>query len=72
MDGQHTLHSFRRLSVGARLAVGLPVLSMLVVATGLISLRLGPVPINTLEVVWAALSTMGLDGPAIDRTAQLT
>ena len=71
MDGQHTLRSFRRLGVGARLAIGLPVLSVLVVATGLISLRLGPVPIKTLDVVWATLSTMGIDGPAVDRTAQL-
>ncbi len=71
MAGQHTLRAFRRLSVGTRLAIGLPVLSVLVLATGLVSLRLGPVPIKTLEVVWAALSTMGLDGPSVDRTAQL-
>ncbi len=71
MGGQHTLRSFRRLGVGARLAIGLPVLSVLVLATGLISLRLGPVPIKTLDVVWATLSAMGFDGPAVDRTAQL-
>ena len=71
MAGQHTLRSFRRLSVGARLVIGLPVLSVLVVATGLVSLRLGPVPIKTLDVVWAALSTIGIDGPSVDRTAQL-
>jgi iron complex transport system permease protein len=44
---------------------------VLVVATGLVSLRLGPVPIKTLDVVWAALSAMGFDGPSVDRTAQL-
>ncbi len=71
MDGQHTLHSFRRLGVGSRLAIGLPVLSVLVLATGLVSLRLGPVPIKTLDVVWAALSALGIDGPSVDRTAQL-
>ncbi len=71
MAGQHTLHSFRRLGVGTRLVIGLPVLSVLVLATGLVSLRLGPVPIKTLDVAWAALSAMGIDGPTVDRTAQL-
>lgn len=71
MDGQHILRSFRRLSVGTRLVIGLPALSVLVLATGLVSLRLGPVPIKTLDVAWAALSAMGIDGPSVDRTAQL-
>ena len=67
----NVLRGFRRLEVGTRLAISLSLLATLVVVTGLVSLHLGPVPIQTTTVFKSALSAIGIEGLAVDRTAQL-
>ena len=69
--GLSTLRGYRRMGIGARLAIGGTVLLALVLVVGLISLSLGPVDISAGDVAWIVLSAIGLDTPEFGRTEQL-
>ena len=67
----YRLHHYRQIGVAARLAIGAPILLLLVLTVALVSLSLGPVDIPTSHVAWIVLSAFGLDVPAFGRTEQL-
>lgn len=71
MGENSILRSFRSLGVRTRLTIGLSVLAALVLVTGLVSLRLGPVPIQTVDVFKSLLTAAGLEGFPVERTSQL-
>lgn len=65
------LRTYRQSSVAARLAVGAAALGLLTLATALISLNVGPVPIPANHVLAILLSTIGIDVGQFTRTEQL-
>ena len=69
--GLTSLRSYRQSSVTARLAVGSSVLVLLVLATALVSLSLGPVDIPAGHVASILLAFLGLDLADFGRTEQL-
>ena len=66
-----TLRIYRQSGVATRLAVGSSVLLLLVLATALASLSLGPVNIPVDHVASIVLSYLGLDFATFGRTEQL-
>ncbi|MXV80070.1 MAG: iron chelate uptake ABC transporter family permease subunit, partial [Chloroflexi bacterium] len=71
LAGIQSLRGYRQLGVKTRLAIGLSILALLVLAVGLVSLSLGPVDIPVSHVAWIALSAVGFDVPEFGRTEQL-
>ena len=69
--GLNTLRIYRQSGVAIRLAVGSSVLLLLVLATALASLSLGPVNIPVDHVASIILSFLGLDFATFGRTEQL-
>ncbi len=69
--GLTSLRSYRQSSVTARLAVGFSILFLLVLATALVSLSLGPVNIPASHIASIVLSFFGLDLAGFGRTEQL-
>ena len=69
--GLSTLRIYRQSGVVTRLAVGSSVLLLLVLATALASLSLGPVNIPVDHVASIILSFLGLDFATFGRTEQL-
>ena len=69
--GLSTLRIYRQSGVATRLAVGSSVLLLLVLATALASLSLGPVNIPVDHVASIILSFLGLDFATFGRTEQL-
>ena len=69
--GLTTLRSYRQSGVTARLAIGCSALALLILATALVSLSLGPVNIPFSHVAAIALSFLGLDVADVGRTEQL-
>ena len=67
----NTLRIYRQSGVATRLAVGSSVLLLLVLATALASLSLGPVNIPVDHVASIVLSYLGLDFATFGRTEQL-
>ena len=65
------LRGYRQSGVSTRLAVGSSVLLLLILATALISLSLGPVNIPASHVASILLSYFGLDLADFGRTEQL-
>ena len=65
------LEGYRRSGVSARLAIGSSVLGLLILATALVSLSLGPVGIPASHVASIVLSFVGLDFADFGRTEQL-
>ena len=69
--GIATLRSYRQSGVTARLMVGSSILFLLILATALVSLSLGPVNIPASHVASIVLSFFGLDAAGFGRTEQL-
>ena len=69
--GRARLRRYRQSTVAARLTIGSSVLIALILATGLISLSLGPVEIPVDRVTSIVLSFIGLDFVDFSRTEQL-
>ena len=69
--GLTKLRSYRQSGVTARLAVGCSILLLLILATALVSLSLGPVNIPVSHVASIVLSFLGLDLADFGRTEQL-
>ena len=69
--GRARLRRYRQSTVVARLTIGSSVLIALILATGLISLSLGPVEIPVDRVTSIVLSFIGLDFVDFSRTEQL-
>ena len=69
--GLTSLRGYRQSSVTARLAVGFSFLLVLVLATALVSLSLGPVNIPASHVASIMLSLLGLELADFSRTEQL-
>ena len=69
--GLTTLRSYRQSGVTARLAIGCSALLLLILATALVSLSLGPVNIPFSHVAAIVLSFLGLDVADVGRTEQL-
>ena len=69
--GLTTLRSYRQSGVTARLAIGCSILVLLILATVLVSLSLGPVNIPFSHVAAIVLSFLGLDLADFGRTEQL-
>ena len=69
--GLTTLRSYRQSGVTARLAIGCSFLVLLILATALVSLSLGPVNIPFSHVAAIALSFLGIDLAEVGRTEQL-
>ena len=69
--GINALLSYRQSGVGTRLAIGLSVLLLLILAAILVSLSLGPVNIPVSHVASIALSYFGLDVVEFGRTEHL-
>ena len=69
--GLTTLRSYRQSGVTARLAIGCSILILLILATALVSLSLGPVNIPFSHVVATVLSFLGLDLADVGRTEHL-
>ena len=65
------LEGYRRSGVNTRLAIGSSVLGLLMLATSLVSLSLGPVSIPASHVAAIILSPVGLDLADFGRTEQL-
>ena len=69
--GANALRSYRQSGVVTRLAASSSVILLLVLATALVSLSLGPVNISVDRVASIVLSYVGLDFAAFGRTEQL-
>ena len=69
--GLSTLRGYRRAGVTTRLAVGSSILGLLILATALVSLSLGPVDIPAGHVAAIVLSLLGLEIAGFGRTEQL-
>ena len=69
--GLTTLRGYRRAGVTTRLAIGSPILALLILATALVSLSMGPVEIPVLHVASIVLSSLGLELAEFGRTEQL-
>ena len=69
--GVSTLRSYRQSGITARLAVGSSILVLIILATALTSLSLGPVNIPASQVASILLSFFGLDIGDFGRTQQL-
>ena len=69
--GFTALRGYRQTTVSTRLVIGSAVLAMLILATALASLSLGPVNISISNVVAIMLSSIGIEAGSFDRTEQL-
>ena len=69
--GRARLRRYRQASVSVRLTIGSSILLLLILATGLISLSMGPVDIPADHVASIVLSSFGLDFVEFGRTEQL-
>ena len=69
--GLTTLRGYRQTGVTTRLAIGASILALLVLATSLVSLSLGPVSIPAGHVASIVMSSFGLDVANFSRTEQL-
>ena len=69
--GLTTLRGYRQTGVSTRLAIGASILALLVLATSLVSLSLGPVSIPAGHVASIVMSSFGLDVANFSRTEQL-
>ncbi len=65
------LEGYRQSGVNTRLAIGSSILGLLILATALVSLSLGPVSIPVSHVASIVLSFIGLDFTDFGRTEQL-